>query len=626
MTTFTESLNLKLACKVNNDKEITTIDIPEGPKYLSEVLDVLPANAVINKGTTGCGGTTLELYTKRNSIIVVPTVNLIKNKLEQFEDDNISLYGVYAGKDFGQAAISAMANRKTDKFVKVMVTYDSLPKALKVIRNTAEWFVLVDEWHVMFNAYNFKQSTIDDLTEALKSFPYVSYMTASPINREFIPTQLEGLRNYNLNWLNNDVCTVKQVPTNKPAHLAVEVCKGFLDGSEFGNAHIFVNSVKNIDNIVRALDTDETTTINAEDVKIVCSTSNKNNRPKIDSKFRGCITSNTLEPKKLNFYTSTAFEGVDVYDEEGKIYIISQATNDTMRTDISTSFIQIVGRVRNSKYNNEVMHIYSTVGKKSILNGLMSYEEYQETIEARVQKTLKGIDIYNSLSDEAKEYTAFETKTTNFYDFDEEAKVVTYNENKRRFGAYNHYLLSEVYKNGQKLSRSLMNHNFDVEDYHFINVSDKLKSSTSTRVSFKDAFTEYKTLKENTDAIGNSAERIELLEAKHKELIEAYEYLTVEQLEKMSYRKASVKSAIKKAKTAKFKNATEVAYNSAILNAFRVGHVYKVSDMNNTIKGICEGLDITPKQASKVVKEFFPLSETKAVKQDGKTVRVVTIK
>lgn len=626
MTTFTEALNLKLACTVTNNKEITTVDIPEGPKYLSEVLDVLPANAVINKGTTGCGGTTLELYTKRNSIIVVPTVNLIKNKLEQFEDDNIKLFGVYAGKDFSEASMIATLNRRTDKFVKVMVTYDSLPKALKAIRKPSDWFVLVDEWHVMFNAYNFKQSAVDKLCEALKHFDAVSYMTASPINREFIPTQLEGMRNYNLNWLNNKVCTVRQLPTNKPAHLSVELCKGFLSGEEFGNAHIFVNSVKNIASILSTLDTEEDITINAEDVKIVCSTSNKDNAKKIDSKFRECITSNTLEPKKLNFYTSTAFEGVDVYDEEGKIYIISQASNNTMRTDISTSFIQIVGRIRNSKYGLEITHIYSTVGKKSIASGIVSYDEYKATIETRVQETLKGIDIYNSLPEEAKEFTSFTTKATDFYDFDADAKVVTYNENKRRFGAYQHYLLSEVYKNGQKLSRSLMNHNFDVEEYEFISVSDKLKSSSTARVSFKEAFTEYKTLRDNKDAIGNYTERVELLEAKHKELADAYEFLTVEQLEKMSYRKASVKPAIKKAKTTHFKNASEAAYNNAILNAFKVGHVYKVSDMNNTINAICEGLDIKPKQASKVVKEFFPLSEAKAVKQDGKTVRVVTIK
>ena len=56
---------------------IKTISIESGKKYLSEVIEFLPSHCLINKGITGCGGTTLELTCKRNSVILVPTKNLV---------------------------------------------------------------------------------------------------------------------------------------------------------------------------------------------------------------------------------------------------------------------------------------------------------------------------------------------------------------------------------------------------------------------------------------------------------------------------------------------------------------------------------------------------------------------
>jgi hypothetical protein len=54
--------------------------IPKGIKYLSDFMNKLPSKVLFNKGITGCGGTTVELKSERNSIILVPTKNLVENK------------------------------------------------------------------------------------------------------------------------------------------------------------------------------------------------------------------------------------------------------------------------------------------------------------------------------------------------------------------------------------------------------------------------------------------------------------------------------------------------------------------------------------------------------------------
>ena len=51
--------------------------------YLSTYFDELPSNCILNKGITGCGGSYLELHSKRNSVILVPTIELVKNKTEK---------------------------------------------------------------------------------------------------------------------------------------------------------------------------------------------------------------------------------------------------------------------------------------------------------------------------------------------------------------------------------------------------------------------------------------------------------------------------------------------------------------------------------------------------------------
>lgn len=52
-------------------------------RFLSEVMTELPSNVLLNKGITGCGGTYVELNSKRNSLVLVPTIELAKNKLEK---------------------------------------------------------------------------------------------------------------------------------------------------------------------------------------------------------------------------------------------------------------------------------------------------------------------------------------------------------------------------------------------------------------------------------------------------------------------------------------------------------------------------------------------------------------
>lgn len=51
--------------KIDNKQLIET-----NKNYLSELFDELPSNILLNKGVTGCGGTYVELHSKRDSIVL----------------------------------------------------------------------------------------------------------------------------------------------------------------------------------------------------------------------------------------------------------------------------------------------------------------------------------------------------------------------------------------------------------------------------------------------------------------------------------------------------------------------------------------------------------------------------
>ncbi len=69
------------------------------------------------------------------------------------------------------------------------------------------------------------------------------------------------------------------------------------------------------------------------------------------------IEDTTTPVKKINFYTATAFEGCDIYDENGRTYVVSDKYKSHTLVDISTLFIQIAGRIRNSRYSGENTYI-----------------------------------------------------------------------------------------------------------------------------------------------------------------------------------------------------------------------------------------------------------------------------
>lgn len=92
-------------------------------QYLSDVIKDLPSKVLFNKGITGCGGTTLEIKSKRNSLILVPNINLVVNKTNAHSN----LIGVYG--ETSKLEFMTQFKRNT-AYKKIISTYDSVVKVI----------------------------------------------------------------------------------------------------------------------------------------------------------------------------------------------------------------------------------------------------------------------------------------------------------------------------------------------------------------------------------------------------------------------------------------------------------------------------------------------------------------
>lgn len=93
-------------------------------QFLSEAIQLIPSNCLFNKGVTGCGGTHLEIISKRNSVILVPNINLVISKASQ-HDNLIGVYGDISKDVFKQKFEINITYKK------IIATYDALPKLIQ---------------------------------------------------------------------------------------------------------------------------------------------------------------------------------------------------------------------------------------------------------------------------------------------------------------------------------------------------------------------------------------------------------------------------------------------------------------------------------------------------------------
>ena len=160
-------------------------------------MEKIPANCVLSKGVTGCGATRLAISQAGHTILAMPYVGLIENKVKQFPK---TLLGIYGRGDKTEEIREYLTSHKT---VKIATTFDSLKKVCDALEYLGfnpykDAHLVVDEWHTLFNSYQFRNDGVRKLLDTAPKFDKVTYISATPIERKYYLEELKHLPEYKI--------------------------------------------------------------------------------------------------------------------------------------------------------------------------------------------------------------------------------------------------------------------------------------------------------------------------------------------------------------------------------------------------------------------------------------------
>ena len=269
-------------------------------------------------------------------------------------------------------------------------------------------------------------------------------MTATMIKEKYTLKELKHLPIIRYEWDKVIDTKVNSVRCNDDKTTVNNMISQHLKSKNKANLYFFSNSIEFIKNVCKTLNLDD------DSARMFCSKDNT-------AKKVLPISSINSDPKKINFITSTAFEGCDLKDADGLTIIVSEGNKTHTLVDISTSLVQICGRIRNSKHNDTVYHLYSSTRYTDV-----TVEENEQRAIQGIKEAYHTINEFNKLDEPTyniiKEVDSlYLYKNDGRWEFDENAVLIDMYNFEMCNGIYSFInILNEEYKakgyNGNELS------------------------------------------------------------------------------------------------------------------------------------------------------------------------------
>ena len=424
------------------------LEVPSDVKYISEWkgYTIPEGKCIVDKKVCGCGYTQFCITNKTDDVILCsPRKSLLENKEEQ--NSNCLYFKPIVLSKREKRRLNIKSEDEEIDFIyklqcetlknyidscnnhflrlKILVTYDSLPKLLSILiklipeKRFNKLKVVVDEFQLVFNDAKFKAGVELDFVEYLEKYcNNVVYLSGTPMLEEYLDCipEFKNLPYYELIWDDSRVSKIEitRIKSSNLEKTAIELIKLYQDG--FGpekivngvkykskEAVLFVNNISMITAIIKG------SGIKAEDINIITAKTPDNLRKikKCGKEFGfGRIPLLGEKHKLITICTSTAFCGVDMYSETAKSYVFSSCNLKTMTIDISLELPQIVGRQRleSNPFRRDITIFYSD----SIKN--YSIRDFREEIARKTKTTFDAIEGFNILRSSEKANIDFERK------------------------------------------------------------------------------------------------------------------------------------------------------------------------------------------------------------------------
>lgn len=313
--------------------------------------------------------------------------------------------------------------------------------------------------------------------------------------------------------------------------------KQVIEQNRNGNLHFFFNSVESIKKVCEKAD------LKPEQVRIVCA-DDADNRRKLGADYPIGKPSDTL--KKINFYTSTAFEGCDIYDKVGRTYIVSDATKAHTLVDIGTMFVQICGRIRDSIYKSDITHIFSTTRYSEDL----TLEEYTQRTRETMAEAVKREKDINAVPDDSREWALSKIPYINEKYLRIEDNRLIVDKNLANIDIVNFKITKQIYKNIITLAREHKRNGYgvNIKTVTVESPAEELEMNPNAKISFEELFKEYAEIKAQPFEISfdNPHYKLQAIIAKNPLVGEAYDKLGSTEVERLKYNQTNIRRELVK--------------------------------------------------------------------------------
>lgn len=538
-------------------------------QYLSDVMSEIPSNCILSKRIPGCGATTLELETQRNSIIVVPNVPVIKSKCGKYSN----LLGVYEDVTTDKIR-NYLTNNRLHKIITTPESFGKVKAACSSIDIYNHFFLLMDECHQLIKDVDYRTDIVLPMNDFF-CFKSKALVSATPIGfsdprfKEFETVEVSADYDYR-----QEITATHTYNTNK-------AISEYLGNHTEGTVCFFVNSVVMIYSIMKQFDI-------LEDSTVYCAPKSRlklKNEYSFDNAYNDW-SADTM--KKYNFFTGrffTAFD-LDLPYQPDLVMVTDPYISEYTILDIDTDCIQICGRFRNGI--KSATHIYRvnpqiiTKGREQIEWEISAHEFAYNTIQT----------LYKS-ADNRESRFAFGAvlETMPFRKF-------LYSDFTKNWFAIDNEINSVLVNNRYQSRQEIKNW---YNDCHFFNPTfenceynendEKLKIAKAAR-SVKDKHRKMVQLlsEMETPYSEYALDYINDMRKIDPFIVEAFETLGKERIEELNYSKKKIKEEM---------ILTQRKGNKVIRlvkNIFKVGNRYSNEKIVNELTRIYERLNIHPEE------------------------------
>lgn len=328
--------------------------IPINGEYAGETLNEIPVG-FIDKTICGCGFTSVALENDLNTILLVPNIELAKNKAVQYPNERCNHKILPVWGDTDEADISDYLSESTVK--KIICVYDSLRKVEHLIDKS--WRLIIDEsQELLFVSGNrSRRRAIAHLFKIAEKFKdVVSFISATPTPLEYLPEWISSLPKKKYEWQSTTIILPIRIEHSNPVGvLKKEIIQPLIQGKSvtyydrtIKKAIIFINSLEQIKSIISGMNISET------QCAIICGDNIKN-----DIFMKGI--KRLEDPHSLpllTFITASGFKGIDLYDSETMTIVVSNTKRKWQMIDMLTDLKQAVSRQRDKSNPNNDRFIY----------------------------------------------------------------------------------------------------------------------------------------------------------------------------------------------------------------------------------------------------------------------------